>query len=374
MKNKYTPASIVSSRRSYQLLAMRRALATFTRWLGRPKLLILILVITLLIVVVGTTAMWLAEQALGGEPAFTNWANAFWYMLSSVAGIGVGAKTPLTETGRTVAIIGGVFGSALKGVFTAAVASAFVNRLILEGKGLGDYDLSDHIIICGWNNRAKEMLKVLEEQAFGRGLAIVLLADVPENPLPNTRVKFVRGDPTLDRDLERASTKNARSAVILADESHGVQDDATTDARTVLTTLAVEAANSNIYTIAEVCDPANRRHFARTKTDELVASSELAGGLLARTALNPGIGHVFEHLMRLDKSAEMFLSPAPPTMVGKSFDDVLKYLRREQQGILIGLARNGDVVLSPKGDQVLCEGDRLVMIASARPTSLSYKS
>lgn len=365
MSNEFMP-----SRRAEQLSLLRRALATVTRWLGRPKLIWLILGITLLIVIIGATAIWLAEQAMGGEPAFTNWSSAFWYMLSSVAGIGVGAKTPLTETGRTAAIIGGVLGSALKGVFTAAVASAFVNRLILEGKGLGDYELSDHILICGWNNHVREMVRVLDEQAFGQGVAVVLLADLPENPLPTTRIKFVRGDPTLDHDLERASAKHARAAILLADESHG-KDDATIDARTVLTALAVETVNPNVYTIAELRDPSNRRHFARTKTDELVASSELAGGLLARTALNPGVGHVYETLMRLDRSAEMYVTPVPKGMVGKSFDDVLKYLRREHQVILIGLARNGDVLLSPSGDNRVAEGDRLVMIASTRPASLS---
>src|SRR5207249_9016320 len=86
-------------------------------------------------------------------------------------------------------------------------------------------------------------------------------------------------DPTLDSDLERASAGGARSAILLSDDSHGPVDPVTADARTVLTALAVEGANANVYTVAEVRDPTNRRHFARTKTDELVASAELAGGL-----------------------------------------------------------------------------------------------
>ena len=112
-----------------------RAIANF---FGRPRLLVILLVLTFVIVIVAATLLNLAEESLGGEPDFRIWRNAFWYMFSSVAGIGVGARAPLTETGRTLAIIAGVSGSALKGIFTAAVASAFVNRLILEGKGLGD--------------------------------------------------------------------------------------------------------------------------------------------------------------------------------------------------------------------------------------------
>jgi voltage-gated potassium channel len=291
-------------------------------------------------------------------------------MFSSVAGIGVGARAPLTESGRTLAIIAGVSGSALKGIFTAAVASAFVNRLILEGKGLGDYDLNDHILICGWNGNAKEMLKVLDEEAYGQGVKIVLLADLPENPLPQSRIKFVRGDSTLDTDLERASAKSARSAILLADESHGQVDSATADARTVLTSLAVESANNRIYTVAEVRDPLNRRHFARTKTDELVASSELAGGILARSALNPGVGHVFETLMRLDRSAEVYVVPPPMSCVGKSFEHALKFLHKERNVILIGMQDAKSVSLNPPSTRTVTAADRLIIISDTKPAGL----
>jgi voltage-gated potassium channel len=356
--------------RSKPMDSLSRLLLAIANWFGRPKLLVILLTVTLAIVVAGATALWFAEQSLGGEQDFRIWNNAFWYMFSSVAGIGVGARTPLTESGRTLAIIAGVSGSALKGVFTAAVASAFVNRLILEGKGLGDYDINNHILICGWNSNAKEMLKVLDEQAHGQGLQVVLLADLLENPLPQSRIKFVRGDPTLDSDLERASAAGARSAILLADESHGPVDPGTADARTVLTALAVECANADIYTVAEVRDPTNRRHFARTKTDELVASAELAGGLLARSALNPGVGLVFETLIRLDRSAEVYVIPTPMSCAGKTFDHALQFLRRERAVILIGLQSAGKVVLNPPGSRMLVAADNLIIVSDSKPASV----
>ena len=356
-----------NSRRLARIIALRQTVVMLAQRLGQPKLLQRLFFITTIIILAGATALWLAEQALGGEADFRSWGNAFWYMISSVVGIGLGAKSPLTETGRTLAIISGVAGSALKGIFTAAVAGAFVNRLIMEGKGLGDYNLANHILICGWNNHAKEMLKVLDQEAFGQGINVVLLADLPENPLPQTRIKFLHGDATVDSDLERASAKGARSAVLLADESHGAVDAASADARTVLTALAIEGANPNIYTVAEVRDPANRRHFKRTKTDELVASTELAGGLLARAALNPGVGQVFETFMRLDKSSEVYVLPSTAALVGKSFDAAMRFLRHEHEAILIGLQSQGNVVLNPKGTQEIQPGDRLILVADSKP-------
>lgn len=360
-------SEISNTRRLARIRLTRQTLLVLVQRLSQPRLLQRLFIITAIIVLVGATGLWLAEQALGGETDYRSWANAFWYMISSVAGIGLGAKSPLTETGRTLAVLSGVAGSALKGIFTAAVAGAFVNRLIMEGKGLGEYSLSGHILICGWNNHAREMLKVLDQEAFGQKIAIVLLADLPENPLPQSRIKFVHGDATVDADLERASAKTARSAVLLADESHGHVDAATADARTVLTALAIENANPEIYSVAEVRDPANRRHFKRTKTNEMVASTELAGGLLARAALDPGVGQVFETLMRLDKSSEVYVIPAPETVRGKTFDSVMRLLRREHEAILIGLQSQGNIMLNPKGTYELQPGDQLILLADARP-------
>jgi voltage-gated potassium channel len=353
--------------RTARLIALRRTLLIIAQRLGQPQLILVLFFTTSIIIIVAATALWLAEQTLGGEADYRSWNNAFWYMLSSVAGIGLGAKSPLTETGRTLAIIAGVAGSALKGIFTAAIAGAFVNHLLLEGKGLGDYNLSNHILICGWNSHAKEMLKVLDQEAFGQGISVVLLADLPENPLPHTRIKFLHGDATVDSDLERASTKQARSAVLLADESHGPVDAASADARTVLTALAIETANPNIYTVAEVRDPSNRRHFARTKTDELVASTELAGGVLARAALNPGVGQVFEAFMRLDRSSEVYVLPSPDALVGKTFDAAMRFLRHQHSAILIGLQADGNVTLNPQGTRQLKQGDHLILVADSRP-------
>src|SRR5437867_12000231 len=114
---------------------LRRTLETVIYWLGRPRLIVLVLLITLAIILLGATALWITEQTMNGEPEYHNWVSAFWYMVQSVAGISVGAKVPVSEAGRVVAIFVGVLGSALKGVFTAAVASAFVNRIIVEGRG-----------------------------------------------------------------------------------------------------------------------------------------------------------------------------------------------------------------------------------------------
>lgn len=349
--------------------ALRRQFSTLILWLGRPRLLLFLLLFTLAVVVATATALWWAEQALGGEPTFRHWNNSFWFMVSSVAGIGLGTNAPQTEGGRTLAIVAGVLGSALKGVFTAAIASAFVNRLILEGKGLGDYDVKGHILVCGWNTYAKEMVKVLQQEAYGHGVDVVLLADLPENPLPNSHIKFVRGDPTVDADLQRASADQAASAILLADDTRG-GDAASVDARTVLAALAVEAANPKVYTVAQVSDPQNRRHFARTKTDEIIASNELAGGLLARTALNPGVGHVFSTLMRIDQSAEVYVVPAPRAWAGKPFDEVMQGLRRDHNAILIGLQRRDNVMLNPARTQVVAYGDNLVVVANGAPPKL----
>src|SRR5437588_9968109 len=102
-----------SALRLARLISFRELFIEFVQRLSQPRLLLRLFFITLIIILLGATGLWLAEQALGGEADYRLWGNAFWYMISSVPGIGLGAKSPLTETGRTLAGPSGVAGSAL---------------------------------------------------------------------------------------------------------------------------------------------------------------------------------------------------------------------------------------------------------------------
>ena len=54
-----------------------------------------------------------------------------------------------------------VFGIGILGMFTATIASAFVETKLKEGKGMNNIKAKDHFIVCGWSYKTKEIIAEL---------------------------------------------------------------------------------------------------------------------------------------------------------------------------------------------------------------------
>lgn len=340
----------------------RRSVFLLVRTLARANTYFVIFLVASLMTILGAALVWQFEQAPDGEPALRDFENSFVYMAQNVAGVGIGARNPLTRTSRYTVLFIATLAAGLRGVFVATVVSTFVNRFILEGRGLGEVKSKKHVLICGYNPQVRQLVQVLEREAFGAGAPVVLLAGVKENPLPDHPLSFISGDPSVGADLERAGVRNARAVVIVSDLSYGPHSDSTLDARAVLTALAVNAVNPEVHTVAEVRDPANRRHFENAHVEELIVSAEMSEGLLARAALNHGLGKVFSDLLRLDTPVEMYVLPRPPSLETKTFQLASAFVSQQHHGILIGVLEGDRPVLSPPPDYDLNQATGMIVI------------
>ncbi len=342
---------------------IRRRFIRVVEFLARPNTYTIILLVLTVLLAVGTLLVWILEVDTTDAPGFQGLDEAFVYMLQNVSGVGIGANPPHAAAARAVAITFVILAAALRAVFVAAIVSSFVNRLILQGKGLARVDLEKHVIICGWNPRVSQILKTLQREAAMKKVGVVLLAPINENPLADYGVKFVKGDPTSADDLVRASVSTALSAVVITDESDGQpHTDSTYDARAVLTVLAIKAANANLHVVAEARDPANRRHFENAGVDEVVVSAEVSEGVVARAATNQGIAWVYEELLRLDTAPEMYVIDVPPDLVGLAFQAALVRMNTRQNAILVGIIQNNKVTMCPANDYLIAKDTRLVVL------------
>lgn len=332
--------------------------------LSRPNTLTFIFLALLTFLVVGTVLTVLFEQHPTGEPGLRQWDAAFIFMLQNVAGVGLGAKIPLTFGGRFSAVVVIVLAAATRALLVAAIVSGFVNRILTRGKGLKRVNLENHVIICGWNSRAHQVIEVLEREAYGAGAPLVLLAPLELNPFKD-EVKFIHGDPSSAVDLERAGVKRARAAIVITDESEKIaHSDSTYDALAVLTVLALKSANPSLHVVVQMREPSNRPHFIRARADEIIASAEMTEGLLARSALNAGIANVYSELLRLDTPQEMFIMDAPPSVEGKDFQAALVHMQIRTGNILVGVLEGDSPILCPPATFKVHAGTRLVLIGN----------
>ena len=172
-----------------------------------------LMVVTFCILMVGTAGMILFEKK-----NIEGIGDAIWWSFVTITTVGYGDLYPKTTGGRIVGVVVMIFGIGFLGMFTATIASVFVERRIRQDRGLKALKgLKNHVLLCGWNYAASEVIS--EIHADDPAKEIVIVANLDEKPVDAQHVDFVRGDPADMDKLDMACLSGAQTAIVLHDES-----------------------------------------------------------------------------------------------------------------------------------------------------------
>lgn len=301
------------------------------------------------------------------EPQVT-WNNALWWTIVTITTVGYGDITPTTLGGRIIGAVIMVLGIGILGMFTATIASVFVERKLKEDRGMNSYDFEGHIILCEWNYRTQAVLNELRQDSRTAGAAIVLIASLDAKPVDDPNLYFIQGTVT-EENLVRANIAQAATVVILGDDT--LEPNAR-DAQVVLATLTVESLNPDVYTIVELVDEKNARHCKRANADEIIVGSEFSSRLISRSALDHGISVVLAELLSANVGNDLFRVRVPGSLIGKSFLEVFTRMKSEHNSIVLAVQRGnlGAVISNPGNDFRVERGDYLILISQQRPDTM----
>jgi len=261
-----------------------------------------------------------------------------------------------------------IAGYGLVAFATGALASRFVQSVILRGAGMGTFKGSGHIVICGWNSQGPEIVRELLSKEVEEKRSIVVLAQLSTDPYPDDdHLPFIKGNPTNADDLRRAGIERAECAIVVADANATSNEPDDMDARTLLTVLAVESLNPNCYTCVEVIRSENRPHFRRAKADELVVSAEMTGALLASSAKTHGLSRLVGDLLTHPEGMEFYRVGVPPSLVGVTVQDAIGLLKTNHDVLFVGVFAATEAVVNPPGDRKLGADEALLVIAPSPP-------
>lgn len=222
---------------------------------------------------------------------------------------------------------------------------------------MGASGYADHVIICGWNATARDLIAELSTDDYKAKL--VLLCDRERNPASDA-VYFVRGTPTNEADLRRAGIDTAMTAIVCPTDG---SDEA--DMSSILTVLAIETIAPQVRTVVEVNNPDHVAHFRRAEVDEVMVTSKLASHLLARSALYPGLSELITDLVSGGEGSELYRVELPEEVVGFSIDDVSALLRKEHGATLLAVNRDGHTFSNLATDFRFETGDDLIVVAES---------
>lgn len=304
------------------------------------------------VLTVASLVVWLAEtdRTVGDVGA------AFYWALTTVLGQG-DASYVAGPAGWAMGWMLGLFGVAIVATITGALVGFVIDFLLKEGQGMGASGYRDHIVICGWNSTARDLVSELSSDSYSAKL--VLLHDVERNPAGDG-IYFVRGVPSNENDLKRAGIDNALSAIVCPVDGSNEADMAS-----ILTVLAIETMAPRVRTVVEVNNPDHVPHFRRANVDEVMVTSRLAAHLLARSALYPGLSELVTDLVSGGEGSELYRVELPDECVGKSIDHVSSMLRQEHRATLLAVTRDGHTFSNPPTDFMFELDDDLIVVAES---------
>lgn len=290
---------------------------------------------------------------------FSKLADSFYWGITTVLGSG-DASYVTSPGGYLISWLLVLFGVAIVAAITGALVGFVIDILLKEGQGMGAAGYRDHIVVCGWNSTARELISELGGDEYTTRIVLVHQAD--KNPA-GSGVYFVSGDITNADDLRRAGIEDAMAAVICpADASNEA------DMRSILCVMAIESIAPQVRTVVEANNPEHVEHFRRAHADEIVVSSRLVSRLMARSSLYPGLASIVTDIVSGGEGSELYRVQLPDDYVGLSVDDLSERMRSDHSATLLAVSRNGNAYINPEPGFRLEPGDDAVVVAESLGT------
>lgn len=283
--------------------------------------------------------------------------DGVWWAIITASTTGYGDSVPMTVPGKITGMILLFVGTGFLTSYFISLSAATVTKQnqLLEGKVR--YNGKGHIIIIGWNERSREIIRTICET---KQPIILIDASLESNPLSDNHVYFIRGRADKDETLVKAKIHDARRVIITSDQK---LDEMHADMHTVLTLLAIKGLNPDIYCIAEIQTNEQANNARRAGADELIQTNTLTSAVILNSLFTEGhVNSLLDFLGELNGKHLSYI-PAGNETIGKSFHEASTLLLK-QNIILLGIKKGDDIAVNPADHITIEEDDFLLSITN----------
>ena len=294
-----------------------------------------------LVVLAGAIAV-LAVEYKNSSSVIKDFFDAIWWSLVTITTVGYGDLVPITFWGRIIGIIFIFLGFTIFSIFTAFIASGFIDKKIKEIKGLNKITEKNHILICGWNNSAKKILDYISRLDPAEIPNIALVNELDEgdfsalqNHYPDLQIKFIIGDFTNQEILLKANIKDAKHIILLFDESKA--NSTPSDERTIIAAHNIAYMKLKGKISIQLHDEKYLSNIRREKISNVVIYDNLGGNLLGNSTINPAIPDFIQEVLKSNDGKGFKEIQIPSAFVNKPFEELSLFLREERDLIVLGI-------------------------------------
>jgi voltage-gated potassium channel len=302
-----------------------------------------------------------AIVALGtlGYEVIEGWSflDSIYMTVTTITTVGFREVHPLSEAGRIFTIVLIIFG-----VGGALYVLTNLMGYILEGQfgiTMGRRrmktriaKLKNHFILCGYGRVGEEIAQAFSEE----GVPFVVIANNPEHIAKAEKEGYltILGDATSDDVLNEAGIERA----------HGLVAAVGNDADNTFITLSARERRPDLFIEARSSGHEAEGKLRRAGADRVISPHTIGGRRMAMLALRPAVVDFIDtvtygrgremELENLDVSGD---SPLVSRTIAQA---------RSQDGITVLAMRkkSGKLIANPPGEEVIEEGDRLIVIGT----------
>lgn len=318
----------------------------------RLPLLIRGLLITLLFVLLFGVAIHLIEPS-----TFPSIFDGIWWAIITAATVGYGDYVPHSLPGRMAAVTLILIGAGFVSSYFITLATAAVTKQNAFSEGKIAYKGRGHIVIIGWNERSRELIKKLT--TIDSPQALVLIDEtLKKNPIQSRYVHYIQGTPHLDDTLLKSNIFEAEKVLITADQSN---EEIQADMNSILTILAIKGLCPKVTCIVEILTAEQILNANRAGADLILQSNKLTSVFMLNSLQSETSGLLPEVFGQLQENIllETFDSEK---WRGMSFLEASNSLLVDERRILLGIKRGEEIILNPPRDLCLMDNDILLSI------------
>lgn len=211
------------------------------------------------------------SYVLGSDfsPNITNFVDAVYFTVVTMATVGYGDITPRTTDARiftiSLIVLGlAVFATALPAIVAPLIDKRMMNFLQPRRRKM---KRASHVIVVGDGPLARDAARALA----ARGLQTTAILSGKPDAGASQPEDFVVGDGSDTETLRQVDATEARAILALSDD----------DSYNAFVVLAAKEVSPNVRTVAAVSDTRNIGRVARTRPDVMLTLPQLGGELLA---------------------------------------------------------------------------------------------
>lgn len=293
------------------------------------------------VIAYGTIGFHLIE----GQP----WIVSLYWTFVTIGTVGYGDYSPKTSLGMFFAISLIVLGIGSFALAIETIVAFLVEKQQMKLMGLIKVKKSQHVVICGWTESTMECIKEIGEE----NEVYVIDEDekVRKKALKND-IKFVHGDPTRIKDLEKANVKGAKSVIV----------DMESDSQTIHCILSIRKIDQNVRIIAEAQRYENIEQITLAGANQVISPFVISGRLMYKS-IEDGYEAMFvQEVLAEHKGREMKEVKVTENsyFAGKT---VLEADVHEKTGVvLVGIGEKGKLTIDPPRDLIIKVGDIILGI------------